>query len=327
MESAAVSAPGAAAQPRTSTSKVSSRSVGPPGPRRARRRRREIVVVVNGRSSGVGDPERALARVQRELREAGALAAGAVTASEQELAVAVEGADGRRVALVGGDGSLHAAVNLPLPPPELAIVPAGRANNVARAFGIPTATGLAAAIAVAGAARPVDLLRTVTDSTSLLCVEALSAGLQAAARHGYEGRNSADVGAGARVLLDAVRDYRPYPIALTDGGQLDFAGRAAQVFLSNLPFFGFGFKVDPMARPSDGMLEAVVLQASSRRQAFARLLAVHGGRHVGREWALIRRVREARLEGPLPLVADSRPLGTGSATVSVVGDRLRLVTP
>ncbi len=284
-------------------------------------------MVVNGRASGVADPEALLERVRRQMEVVGRAPAGVVTASEHELAGAVERADGRRVALVGGDGSLHAAVNLPLPLPELALIPSGRANNVAGAFGIPVGPEGAARLATHGSARAVDVLRVVTGDTSLLCVEGLSAGLQAAARHEYAADNSSELGAGVRALLDAVRAYRPYAVALSEGGERFFAGDAAQVFLSNLPRFGFGFRVNPRALPSDGMFEAVVLRAGSRREAVTRLLAVYRGRHAERDWSLTRRVREARLEGPLPLVADSRPLGSSGASVSVVRDRLRLVTP
>ena len=55
-----------------------------------------------------------------------------------------------------------------------------------------------------------------------------------------------------------------------DGAPL-FDGQAAQVFLSNLPYFGFGFHVDPVADPTDGRLEAIVLRGgdATRRRADA----------------------------------------------------------
>ena len=57
----------------------------------------------------------------------------------------------------------------------------------------------------------------------------------------------------------------PERVALRVDGAPLFAGPAAQVFLSNLPFFGFGFHVDPFADPSDGILEAIVLESATRR--------------------------------------------------------------
>jgi diacylglycerol kinase (ATP) len=284
-------------------------------------------VVVNGTASRSGDADALCARVTRVLRGAGARAEGVVTPSAGALAQAVDRADGRRVVLVGGDGSVHSAVNLPNPPRELAIVPTGRANNVARGLGVPLTTEKAAVVAAEAPARPLDVLGVVTADASLYCVEALSAGLQADARRRYTADNSGDIGAGAAAMVDALRRYRPYPLTLVGDGEEVFAGPVAQVFLSNLPLFGFGFRVNPAARPDDGKLEAIVLEAPSRRQALARLAKVHRGRHTGREWALSRRVRTARIVGQLPLVADSQPLGTGGATVNVVSGRLRMATP
>ena len=57
-------------------------------------------------------------------------------------------------------------------------------------------------------------------------------------------------------------------------GDAELASRsAAQLFLSNLPYFGFGFEVDPGADPADGRFEAIVFEARSRRRLLRLLLA------------------------------------------------------
>lgn len=91
----------------------------------------------NGKASSAAHPERRLAALAALLGEHAAGVTGRVTGSEPELREALEEADGRRVVLVGGDGTLHAAVNAGIALPEVALIPAGRANNVARALGIP----------------------------------------------------------------------------------------------------------------------------------------------------------------------------------------------
>lgn len=288
---------------------------------------RELLVVVNARASAAATAGALLARVTAAVARTGARPNGLVTTSESDLRSAFEGADSRRALLVGGDGTLHAAANLPLELPEIALVPAGRANNVARALGIPTRIEDAVAVAAESPARPLDVMRVDSGGQSLYCVEGLSGGIQAEARARYEGGNSGDLRAGARALVEALRGYRPYRAELTVDGMPAFAGEVAQVFVSNLRFFSFGFDVNPSGRPADGLVEAIVLRAASRRQALRRLLEVRGGRHLGRGWTNLVRAREARLEGPLPLVADSRPLGAGSASVRVVRDRLRVVSP
>src|SRR5829696_1876082 len=154
------------------------------------------MLVLNGRASGIADPERLADDLAARAQELGAAAQARVTASEAELWDALDEAalGGQRVALVGGDGSLHAAANAPIRAlPELALIPAGRANNIARALGIPTRRQAALATAVAAVPRALDALRVTTPLTSLYAVEGVSAGFHAAARSGYEAENSADI--------------------------------------------------------------------------------------------------------------------------------------
>ena len=125
----------------------------------------------------------------------------------------------------------------------------------------------------------------------------------------------------------ALRRYRPYEVELHADGAGLYGGEAAQVFLSNLPYFGFGFRVNPAADPSDGLLEAIVLPAASRLDALRLLVAVRSGRHLGRPGVIVRRAAEATLAAPLPLACDATPLGVGSAAVTVEQGGVRIVSP
>jgi len=290
-------------------------------------RRGRLLVAVNGRASGIADPHTTGRDLVALLEELGAQADFVVTHSEQELwdrlrdAAALD----RRVVLVGGDGSVHAAANAPLRRlPELALVPSGRANNVARALRIPTSRAEALAVAANAPARPLDALRVATPDRSVYAVEAVSAGFQAEARAAYRADNSADLRQGLRALAGALWRYRPYAVAVDVGGSHLRSRDAAQLFLSNLPYFGFGFEVDPGADPADGRFEAILLEARSRRRLVRLLAAVRRGRHIGRRGVRRQAARRAELTEPLPLVADALPLGTTTATVSVEPARLRL---
>jgi diacylglycerol kinase family enzyme len=285
---------------------------------------------VNGHASGVDDPGRTAAELTAILEELGAPGDAIVTSGETELFDALGSAEatGRRVVLVGGDGSLHAAANAPLNRlPELALVPQGRANNIARALRIPTDRATALAVAAGAPARPLDAMRVETPARTIHALEGVSAGFQAEARSGYDADNSADLRQGARALARAVRDYEPYRI----GARLDreeLASRTgAQLFLSNLPYFGFGFQVDPGADPADGRVEAILMEAPSRAALLRLLAATYRGRHLGRPGVRRISTRHAELTEALPLVADAVPLGTTTATVSVEPARLRVAAP
>lgn len=289
-----------------------------------------LVLVVNGRASGIGDPHGMAAGLVAELEEHGPGADAQVTLSEEELWDVLRWAasHGRRVVLVGGDGTMHSAANAPLTRlPELALVPAGRANNIARALGIPTARDSAIAVAASMPARPLDALRVATPDRFVYALEAVSAGFHAEARAGYRADNSADLRQGLRALVRAVRRFRPYSATLRLPGQVVRTESAAQVFIANLPYFGFGFLVAPGADPANGRFDAIVLEARTRRRLLGLLAAARRGTHLTKAGVRREPATRARLTKPLPLVADALPLGTTTATVTVEPGRLRVAAP
>ena len=206
--------------------------------------------MINANASGAGSADGVAARATDALRAAGATVRARFTADERDLADAVHVAGDARLVLVGGDGTVHALANVDLPVlPPVALLPAGRANNIARALGIPTDWEAAARVALSGSPARIDALHVVTPERRLFAVEGVSAGFHAAARHRYDGTNSADLVAGIAALAAELRSFRPHEVRLRVDGVPFVDGPVGQVFLSNLPFFGFGFHVDPRRRP------------------------------------------------------------------------------
>jgi diacylglycerol kinase (ATP) len=302
----------------------------PPGEQQDKDSTPELLVLVNAHASGVADPSQTGRDLVAVFEELGGCATSAVTSTERELWDCLRAAAGcgYRVALVGGDGSLHAAANAPLTTlPELAIIPAGRANNVARALGIPSDRPGAVRTAAFGPARPLDALLVRTPQRSLYALQAVSVGFQADARARYSGENSADLRQGVRALVCALRRYKPYGIRTrVDGYELG-SSAAAQLFLSNLRYFGYGFDVAPDADPGDGRLDAILFHAPGRLALLRLLAPTRRGRHLTRAGVQCVSGRCAELTEPLPLVADAIPLGTTTASVSVEPARLSLAVP
>lgn len=289
--------------------------------------RTALMVVVNGRASGIGRPDETLDRVVALLREHGAAARGMVTHDLSELRDATRAALGGRLVLVGGDGGVHAFANLGPQLPELALVPMGQANNIARALGIPTDLGSAALLAATGAPRPVDALRVETPARTLVAVEGVSGGFHAAARHRYTAENSGALAAGAGAFARELASFHAYEGEVVVDGAPLAEGDLAQVFVSNLPYFAYGFHVDPMARVDDGLLEAIVLRARSRTGVVRLVSAAKRGDHVGRRGTTWSHGSTVALPDPLPLVADAEPLGVTSARISSLPSWLRVVAP
>ena len=284
-------------------------------------------VAVNGRASGVGRPDEVLDDVVALLGEHGAAARGMVTHDLSELRDVTRAALGGRLVLVGGDGGVHALANLGMELPETALIPMGQANNIARALGIPTDPTAAAVLAVTGAARAVDALRVETPKRTLVAVEGVSAGFHAAARHRYTAENSGALAAGVGALVSELAGFHPYGAdVVVDGARLS-TGPFAQVFVSNLPYFAYGFHVDPVARVDDGLLEAIVLRANTRTGALRLMAAAKNGTHFGRRNVSWSHGETAVLPDALPVVADAEPLGVTSTRVSVLPGLLRMVTP
>jgi len=285
-----------------------------------------VLAIVNANASGARRVRDLLDELRRGARAAGIPVTEHVTSSPDELGRVLEEAEGRRVVLVGGDGSVQAAANATTNLPELALLAAGRANNIARALGIPLDPAESVAVALTASCRPLDLLRVEGPTRTLRCVEGLSAGFQARARSTYDGVNSGDLVAGVRSLLHALQDHRPAHLALEVDGRPVYEGDVAQVFVSNLPFFGFGFRVDPLADPADGRFEAIVVTADTRRELVRMLLAARSGAHIGRPGVEVVRGSRATLRGHLALAGDGTLLGAGDVSVTVEPSALHVAS-
>ena len=282
------------------------------------------IVAVNARASGLRDPEVVLDAILAATDGSGVDVSGVITEGEDDLRDAIEAAEGGRLVLAGGDGSVHFALNAATGPLEIGLVPMGRANNLARSLGLPRDVPRAARVAVTGEAAPVDVLRVETPERSLLGVEGVSAGLQAAARMRYDSVDSGHLLEGVSAFAGALAAYEPWPLELQLDGAPAYEGDAAGVFLSNFPLFAYGFKIDPLADVADGRLAAVVLEADSRHRVARLVLSAYRGTLRGRRNVTITPAHEAVLTTPVPMVCDSEVLGTTTASVRVEQGLLKI---
>jgi diacylglycerol kinase (ATP) len=301
--------------------------LAPRRPRRLRSLAPQLLLVANGNASGLVRRPELVADTARVLRSLGAMVESRVTGSLEELDDALAYAE-RRVVLLGGDGSLHAALNSAAQADELALLPAGGANNVARSLGVPSDLSAAARLAVSGTAFPLDAIEAVSGQDRYLAVEGVSVGFHALARAEYRGRNSADLVAGVRAGLGALFSYQPISVGLWVDGDASVA-RVGQLFAANTPWYGPGLRVAPGADPADGLLDLVTLEAGSRSELLSLARHLRHGTHIGRrgvEHVRARRVRIAAGERS-PVIADTMNLGRGTVDLRVVPGALAVVRP
>ena len=164
----------------------------PEGLQRRRVVTRRVLVLVNDGTTKAVDPVE-LSAVVRILREAGGRVDLVRTGTVDAFIEAWKASAADRVVLVGGDGTVHAAANVVGAQRELALIPTGSANNVARSLGIPLDPRAAAELAAHGRAYPLDLIEARTEDGSYLVVEAVSVGFLAQARSRYHASSSGHV--------------------------------------------------------------------------------------------------------------------------------------
>jgi diacylglycerol kinase family enzyme len=170
-----------------------------------------------------------------------------------------DGAD--LVVAVGGDGTVRACAQaLAGTDVRLGIVPAGSANLVARALGVPRGLGAALAVAFLGTDRRIDVL----SADGLVCASMAGMGVDAAvvaATPGWLKRRAgwpAYAAASARQLLDEMVEFS---IRLDNDPPL--RRRARSVVVGNTGQLPGGFPILPAAVPDDGQLDVAILAPAS----------------------------------------------------------------
>jgi diacylglycerol kinase (ATP) len=294
--------------------------------RRLRSTSPPLLLIANANASGLAGRREVLDGVLGSMRRFGSRVEARLTSTVDELA-AVVAAEERRVVLLGGDGSVHALANVPGRKPEIALLPAGKANNLARSLSIPLELDAAVRLAVAGASRPLDLIAARTAERRYLAVEGVSLGYHAYARAKYYADNSADLGAGVAAGLGALKRFHTIAAAIESDGSLEVV-KVSQLFVVNFPLYGPGLQVAPDADPADGLLDLVNIETDSRISLLAMLARARHGTHLDQPG--VRHWQAARIRiatgGRAPIIADTTNLGFGPVELSVEPAALNVVT-
>jgi diacylglycerol kinase (ATP) len=285
----------------------------------------ELILVVNANASGVRRHPHLASQAAFALRSEGAGVELRVTENAAELANVAADPE-RRLVLLGGDGTVHGLANLPGVGAEIALLPVGGANNIARSLDLPIDLAAAARLAVRGRARLLDVIEARSAQRRVVVVEGVSIGLHALARARYGGLNSRDVRAAVVAGTAAVADFHPVRMALDLDGEAELTP-LGQLFAANLPFYGPRLAVAPEADPSDGLIDVVALHTRGRLDTVVALAALRRGRDP--RGITRRRARHVRVAtgGGSPVIADTHELGSGTVDLTIRPGVLRIVGP
>jgi YegS/Rv2252/BmrU family lipid kinase len=289
----------------------------------------DVAVLVSpaaGRGRATGLAEAVLAEFSRAGHQARVLPATTGAEAERQAADAVAGGVGA-IAAVGGDGTVHAALQAVAGTgTPLAVVPTGTGNDLVRALGMP-AEPLAAARAAAedlaaGTTRTLDAGRTGDRWwATVLCCGFDSAVSDRANRLTWpRGRRRYDIA----VLAELAR-LRPRELTLTLDGESQTLP-VTMVAVGNTPWYGGGMMVCPGADPTDGLFDVTVVGATTRLQLMRTKPLLMSGRHVEHSSVTVYRAARVELASPgVTTYADGEPVAALPAVADCVPGALTVV--
>ncbi|GAC1569395.1 MAG: diacylglycerol kinase family lipid kinase [Candidatus Dormibacteria bacterium] len=242
---------------------------------------------------------------------------------------------------VGGDGTLSEVVNglfdatgRQLRRVTVGVVPGGSGGDFRRSLAIPNSFSGAAAVLAAGHVRSLDLGRvTYADASVRHFVNIADCGVGGEVVARVNGRPRR-LGGSALFLyhaLSSLMTYAPRRVRLdVDGEVLDTS--VQNVVFANAQYFGGGMRVAPHADPADGLLDVVVIGASSRPSTLLGMARIYRGRHLSHPGVVSLRGRLIRVQtltdgAPLRFDVDGEDIGTTPVSVECLPGALRLLAP
>ena len=279
----------------------------------------DIHLLVSPRG-GRGRAAAAAPIVRRVIEQAGHTPvdiSGASADESADAARAAVAAGAERVIAVGGDGTLHLALQGVVGTGAvLGLVPAGTGNDYARAFGLFRLSVEEATERALGPARPVDVIRTDRQRWVAFSVTggfSVDVNVRADRMHFPRGPSRYTV-----ATLLTMPGLRHRELAVTvDGQRAEY--RSGLFAVNNTPTFGGGMAICPDADPTDGLLDVCVVGPASRATMLRLLPSVFEGGHVGHRHVHMLRGRTVTIEGePMDLVGDGETIGTTPITLEAV---------
>ncbi|MEV4110863.1 sphingosine kinase, partial [Nonomuraea sp. NPDC049695] len=129
-----------------------------------------------------------------------------------------------------------------------------------------------------------------------------------------------------RATAQELRSFRPIPFRVTLDEDEVVEREVMLVAVGNTRSYGAGMRVCPDARPDDGLLDVMMLDAVSKAEFLRVFPSVYRGTHVGHPAVSVRRVRSVRLEAPdVVAYADGERVGPAPVHCEVRPGALRVL--
>lgn len=288
---------------------------------------RSFTALINPISGG-GHAHQVLAPIAQLLRARGAeVTVQETTSAAHATELAASAAEqGEVVLAVGGDGlARDAAAGVVPAGGTLAIVPAGRGNDLARKLGLPSGARDLADLLLDGSVRAIDVL----EANGVIVPGNVYAGIDSVATVIING-NRRVPGLLLYRLAPVYAFLRWKPVGYTlvvDGEQRSV--RANMVVIANSGTYGHGLRIVPDAVVDDGLLDVLVVGEGPRGAIVKFMNEAKAGAHVHRAEVTVSTGREVTLhtDRRVPLCADGDEIGTLPLTVRVRPAALNVIAP
>jgi diacylglycerol kinase (ATP) len=232
----------------------------------------------------------------------------------------------RIVVAVGGDGLVRdVAEGVVAAGGTMAIVPAGRGNDLARALNLPPGvTGLADLLLTAEP-RTLDVI----DLDGTIVVGNIYCGIDSVSNAIINNNRWMPAKLLYRLApIRAIMSWRAPTYTLTIDGATRTV-KAHTVVVGNSGAYGHGLRIVPSARPDDGHLDVLVVGDGPKRNVASFMRDAQRGTHVDRPEVDVTIAHEVTIEAdrPLPVCGDGEELTTLPATMHIRPAALQLLAP
>lgn len=233
---------------------------------------------------------------------------------------------GHIVVAVGGDGLVRdVAEGVVAAGGTLAIAPAGRGNDLAKALAIPREAGALAEVLLHTPPRALD----VAEVNGVIAPGNVYVGIDSmATRIINDNRWMPALLLYRLAPVRAIMNWRAVRYDLVvDGEPRQLTGHT--VIVANSGAYGHGMRIVPSAIPDDGQLDLLTVGDGPRRQVVRFMNKVKDGTHVDRPEVTVDRVQTVTIDAdrPVPVCVDGDEVTQLPATVRIREAALNCVAP
>jgi len=239
----------------------------------------------------------------------------------------------RRIIAAGGDGTVGAVVDAladcATDRTDLAVLPLGTGNDLARSLGMPLDPDQALDVCLRGDSAPMDVIRANIGTETRNVANMVTAGNSGRYAQVLTDEQKQAWGPFVylRGVLDVLQDLQVFEIDCAfDGGRPE-RFRMLNLFLANGRTSGGGVPVAPAADLDDGFLDFVLIEDGTPLELASLTADFFLTSFLENNLVTWRRCRSVEIKAatPLPFSADGDVLGESPARFEIRADALRIV--